>query len=483
MADRVHPAGVLGEIVAAKRIDVAARLGSATLDDMIARVRPTTRSLAAALARPGLRFVMEIKRVSPSQGTLRAAVDPAAIARAYAGAADAISVLTDTPWFGGSFADLAAVRAAFDGPVLCKDFTVDPRQIPEARAHGADAVLLMLSVLDDAEVAACLAACARLGMDALVEAHDEAEVRRAVACGARIVGINNRDLKSMTVDLATTERLARLVPADRILVAESGIDDRADVLRLRPYADAFLVGSSLMRSDDPAAAARALAFGRVKVCGLTNAPDIAAARAAGASFAGLIMVPGTPRALTVEAASALAAEADMPVVGVFRDAPVADVMTFARNVNVVAVQLHGNEDTSYLNGLRAQLANGCEIWAALSTADEVPSPREGATRSLFDTGAGGTGRAFDWTALAGRSDLAAGILAGGLNPANAAAASAVGAWALDVSSGVEASPGRKDPAKLAAFFDALRLPGDTIRRDAASATHADGPKAAREDLE
>ncbi|CAA9503632.1 MAG: Indole-3-glycerol phosphate synthase / Phosphoribosylanthranilate isomerase [uncultured Sphingomonadaceae bacterium] len=453
-----NPTGVLGQIVAAKRIDVAARLGNATLDDMLSRAQPSTRSLAAVLAKPGARFVMEVKRASPSQGTLRSDIDPAAIACAYMGAADAISVLTDAPWFGGSFADLAAVRAAFDGPVLCKDFTVDPRQIPEARLHGADAVLLMLSVLDDAEVRACLDVCEALGMEALVEAHDEAEVRRAVALGARVVGINNRDLRTLKVDLAVTERLAALVPADRILVAESGIETRADIVRLGRHADAFLVGSSLMRSADHAAAARALAYGRVKICGLTNSADTAAARRAGACFAGLIRVPGTPRYVDAAAARRLAEHAEMPVVGVFRDAPASQVAEFARNLNVAAVQLHGAEDSRYINDLSANLPSGCEIWAAVSADDAIPPARSGATRTLFDTGAGGTGRTFDWSRLAGHSDLPTGILAGGLYPGNAAAASRVGAWALDVSSGVEASPGRKDPAKLAAFFDALRVP-------------------------
>jgi anthranilate phosphoribosyltransferase len=189
------PGGVLGEIVARKRVDVTARLAGVTLEALRARAAPTERSLAAALARPGARFIMEVKRASPSEGTLRQAVDPAAIARAYRGAADAISVLVDTPYFGGSYQDLRAVRAEFAGPILAKDFVVDVRQVPEGRAHGADAVLVMLSVLDDGAAAEIMAEARRLGMEALVEAHDAAEVRRAVALGAKLIGINNRDLR------------------------------------------------------------------------------------------------------------------------------------------------------------------------------------------------------------------------------------------------------------------------------------------------
>lgn len=451
------PGGVLGEIITRKRIDVRARLGTATLGELGARATRSTLSLSAALAQPGARFILEVKRASPSEGAL-ADIDPGTVARGYRGAADAVSVLTDTPYFGGSLADLAAVRLAFDGPVLCKDFVIDPRQIAEARLHGADAVLVMLSVLDDVGARACLATAERLGMEALVEAHDEDEVRRAVALGARIIGINNRDLKTLRVDLATTEKLSRLVPADRILVSESGITTRADLTRLALHADAFLVGSSLMKSGDPAAAARALVFGRVKVCGLTNAEDIASARDNGASFAGLVLVPGTPRAVTPQAAERLAAEAEMPTVGVFRDDPVGKVATLARSMNFAAVQLHGKEDTQYINTLRRELPESCEVWAALPVGAAVPVAREGATRSLFDAGPGGTGRAFDWSLLAGRDDLGGGILAGGLTPANAAAAARIGTYALDLSSGIESRPGKKDAAKLQAFFAALRHP-------------------------
>ena len=246
------PAGVLGKIVERKRADVGARLAGRDLASLRAEAQPTERSLRAALARPGARFIMEVKRVSPSQGELRSDVDPAAMARAYSGAADAISVLTDAPYFGGSFEDLEAVRSAFDGPVLAKDFIVDPRQVPEARIHGADAVLVILAVLGDEAAAEVMAEARRLGMDVLVEAHDEAEVRRAVALGAELIGINNRDLRTFQVSLDTTLGMLKDVPADRLLVTESGILQREDVQRMRAAGvNAFLVGEAFMRAPDP----------------------------------------------------------------------------------------------------------------------------------------------------------------------------------------------------------------------------------------
>ena len=447
-----EPKGVLGEIVARKRIDVAARLAGGAPP-----AAPTRRSLRAALAQPGARFVMEVKKASPSEGAIRLGVDPAEQAGAYADIADAISVLTDGPYFGGSLDDLAAVRAVFDGPILAKDFVVDPRQVPEARAFGADAVLAMLSVLDDDEARAVLAAAEALDMDVLVEAHDADEVRRAVALGAPLIGINNRDLATLTVDLATTERLAPLVPADRVLVAESGIATRADVERLAPHADAFLVGTALMRAAWPAAAARALAFGRVKICGITNPADAEAAVAAGASWLGLVMVPGTPRAVTRSQAKEITGA---PLVGVFRNEKVMEVALAAHELGLAAVQLHGDEDAAYIRGLRPLLPAGTEIWTTGAVGRDLPASRPGADRTLFDTQVeghtGGTGKVFDWDRVRDRPELGSALLAGGLNPGNAQAASKVGAWALDLCSGVEAAPGRKDPAKLTAFFDALR---------------------------
>lgn len=448
--------GILAEIVARKRVDVEARLGGFGLD----LAEPTKRSLKAALARPGARFVMEVKRGSPSGGAIRPGADAAALARAYRGAADAVSVLTDAPYFGGSLEDLRAVRREFLGPILAKDFIVDPRQVAEARLHGADAVLVILAVLADEEAASVMAAARRLGMDVLVEAHSAEEVRRAVALGADIIGINNRNLDTMKVDLATTERLAALVPAGILVVAESGISSRADVERLAPFADAFLVGSSLMRSADVGEAARALAFGRVKVCGITDGHDAAMAAEHGAAYAGVVMVPNTPRAVTCARAEAIAEASPIPLVGVYRNEKPMQIAYGARALRLRAVQLHGEEDPLYIRALRNLLPDETEIWAAAPVGREVPRPRLGADRTLFDSQiggrSGGTGVAFDWSRLDGRGDLGRSVLAGGLRPSNARAAARIGAFALDVGSGVEMAPGRKDAGRLYAFFEALR---------------------------
>lgn len=445
--------GVLGEIVRHKKAEVAARLGGASFD-----ARPTRRSLKAALAKPGARFVMEVKKASPSGH--KSAVSVAEAVAAYAPVADAISVLTDARFFGGSLDDLRVARRLFDGPILAKDFVVDPAQVTEARAHGADAVLAILAVLTGAQAAALLAEARRLAMDVLVEVHDEAELHCALALGAEIVGINNRDLATLKTDLATTERLAPIAPDGVLLVSESGIASRDDVERLAPLVDAFLVGSSLMSADDVAQAARALVFGPVKICGLTRCEDVRLAAAAGATHAGLILVPGTPRAVGAEA-SGLAEEArasGLKAVGVFRDRPIEDAARIACELGLDAVQMHGNE--TGLAKLRRALPSGCEIWALSSVGDSAEPARLDADRTLFDSiangQAGGTGRPFDWCLVSGRFDLRRAFLAGGIGPANARAARQVGAYGLDVGSAVECAPGRKDPEKLASLFAALR---------------------------
>ena len=450
-----EPSGVLGRIAAAKREELAGRFDGTSLDALRNRAQPTTRSVAAAMAKNGARFILEIKRASPSAGMIRRTADPASIARGYAGVADALSVLCDRAHFGGSLDDLGAASREFDGPILAKDFFIDVRQVSEARIAGADAVLVMLSLLDDASAREMIAEARRFGMDALVEVHDESEMRRALALGPPLIGINNRDLRDLSVDLSTTERLAPLA-RDRILISESGIASRADVERLTEEVDGFLIGSSLMGAAEPAQAARELTFGRVKLCGLTCGADIRAARPA--AFAGFVFVPGSPRHVTAHEAAPLAGTArqsGMLPVGVFRDAPLKVVSDMATIMGLHAVQLHGHEDIVYVRALRRELPQSCEIWTALSAGRE-PLTERGGDRLLFDNGDGGSGRSFDWKQIEVHAELPRAIIAGGIGAHNARSAQTLGAYAIDIGSAVDIRPGRKSPEKIAALFEALR---------------------------
>ena len=257
---------ILEQIAAYKRTDVAGRKAArprAEVESAAQAADPPrgfVRSLKSHYAPGRLALIAEIKKASPSKGLIRADFDPPAHARAYeAGGAACLSILTDGPSFQGEDSYLVAARAACGLPVLRKYFLVDPWQVAESRALGADCVLVILSICDDLLAAELLAEAARLGMDALVEVHDEAEMGRAGELGATLVGVNNRNLRTFEVDLAITGRLAALAPSDALLVTESGINGAADTATLEAHgARAMLVGESLMRQADVTAATRAL---------------------------------------------------------------------------------------------------------------------------------------------------------------------------------------------------------------------------------
>jgi indole-3-glycerol phosphate synthase len=257
---------ILAQIAEYKRDEVKARSaarGQAEIE-AAARAASPPRGFRQALIRshaPGrLALIAEIKKASPSKGLIRADFNPPALARAYQeGGAACLSILTDGPSFQGADAYLSAARAATTLPCLRKEFLVDPWQVAESRALGADAILVILAMVDDSLAAELMSVAVGLDMDALVEVHDEAEMARATTLGADLIGVNNRDLRSFVTDLAITERLAALAPATALLVTESGISDARDMARLeRSGACAMLVGESLMRQADVAAATRAL---------------------------------------------------------------------------------------------------------------------------------------------------------------------------------------------------------------------------------
>ncbi|AFJ99362.1 bifunctional indole-3-glycerol-phosphate synthase TrpC/phosphoribosylanthranilate isomerase TrpF [Cronobacter sakazakii] len=447
---------VLAKIVADKALWVEARKAQQPLASFQNDVVPSTRRFYDALQGARTVFILECKKASPSKGVIRSDFDPARIAGVYTHHASAISVLTDEKYFQGSFDFLPIVSAVAHQPVLCKDFIIDPYQIYLARFYQADACLLMLSVLDDEQYRQLAAVAHSLGMGVLTEVSNEEELERALRLEAKVVGINNRDLRDLSIDLNRTRELAPRLGHGVTVISESGIHTYGQVRELSRFANGFLIGSALMEHEDLESAVRQVLLGENKVCGLTRPQDAQSAWQAGALYGGLIFVGSSPRAVTDEQARAVIDAAPLRYVGVFRDAPVEDVVAKANAFSLAAVQLHGDEDQTYISALRASLPETTAIWKAQSVSHALP-PRnlQYVDRYVLDNGQGGTGQRLDWSLLEGQT-LDNVMLAGGLGADNCVQAAQLGCAGLDFNSGVESAPGIKDSDKLAAVFRTLR---------------------------
>ncbi|EGT5660722.1 bifunctional indole-3-glycerol-phosphate synthase TrpC/phosphoribosylanthranilate isomerase TrpF [Cronobacter dublinensis subsp. dublinensis] len=447
---------VLAKIVADKALWVEARKAQQPLASFQNEIVPSARRFYDALQGARTAFILECKKASPSKGVIREDFDPARIAAVYKHHASAISVLTDEKYFQGSVEFLPIVSAIAHQPVLCKDFIIDPYQIYLARFYQADACLLMLSVLDDDQYRQLAAVAHSLSMGVLTEVSNEEELERAIRLEAKVVGINNRDLRDLSIDLNRTRELAPRLGHGVTVISESGIHTYGQVRELSRFANGFLIGSALMEHDDLETAVRQVLLGENKVCGLTRPQDAQSAWEAGAVFGGLIFVPSSPRAVTDEQARAVIDAAPLRYVGVFRDAPLDDVAAKAQQFALSAVQLHGDEDQTYISALRASLPATTAIWKAQSVSHALPARNlQYIDRYVLDNGQGGSGVQFDWSLLEGQS-LNDVMLAGGLGADNCVQAAQLGCAGLDFNSGVESAPGVKDSDKLAAVFRTLR---------------------------
>ena len=458
---------ILKRIVATKDEHIAQlkkRFPEATLSPKV-----SSRSLYDTLKAPKTSFILECKKASPSKGLIRDDFDLADISRVYRKYASAVSVLTDEQFFQGSFEYLSRVRTLVDQPVLCKDFFVDGYQIKLAAHQGADAILLMLSVLSDEEYQSLAEIAAEFKLDILTEVSNEAELARAIKLGSKIIGINNRNLRDLSTDLATSEKLAPKIPENRVVISESGIYTNQQVKRLSPIVNGFLVGSSLMAEADLDLACRTLIFGNNKVCGITRIEDSSAVANAGANFAGMIFAPQSPRCIGLQQANTIVehhkqSHLGLRFVGVFVDQSVEEVSEIAKQLSLFAVQLHGHETEDYIDSLKqrfSELNVPTQAWKAISVctdSQQTATTPLNADQLLYDSKSsgqfGGSGIVFDWEKSLESKQQS--WLAGGLTPENAQQAMQQQFYGLDFNSGLEISPGVKDKVKIQQAFNVLR---------------------------
>ena len=453
--DRIRPA----------KEQEAANLRAAHAVNPPRRQGPPVRDFTGAL-RGGERLIAEVKRFSPSDPDFRqeAALDGLAAVYERSGAS-AISVVTDRANFGSSLADVPALRAATELPVLVKDFVLEESQLEAAWAAGADAVLLIARFVPPARLAALLQHAERRGLAALVECHDEADVEAGLDAGARIIGLNNRDLAALTTDIELTPRLLPLVPPDVTRVSESGLDRRAQIERLAGLGtDAFLIGHSLLKHPDPGRKVRQL-LGRetegaplLKICGITTTGDAVLAARAGADVLGVIFAD-SPRKVTPERAAAIRrAVPEVRLCGVFRDETPGQIAAFAVTAGLDLLQLHGGESPLTCRSLHER--TGLPVIKVFETGSPALArvAEYDTAYILLDRPKGAPaappGRVHPElleTARRLRQDGYDVLLAGGLGPENVKESLAAAPAGLDVCRGVEAAPGRKDPALLQAL--------------------------------
>lgn len=418
-------------------------------------------SFEKALGKPGISFICECKKASPSKGLIAPEFPYLQIAKEYENAgADAISVLTEPKWFLGKDEYLREIAESVKIPCLRKDFTVNEYMIYEAKLLGASAVLLICSILSKEQLKEYREICDELGLSALVEAHDEAEVETAVASGARIIGVNNRNLKDFSVDTENSRRLRSMIPKNVLFVSESGVKGRKDVEQIiETGADAVLIGEALMRAEnkkEKLAELRGGTMTKVKLCGLRYPEDIQEANRLHPEYIGFVFAEKSRRFVTREQAENLKRMLDPSItaVGVFVDETPETVAGLLNAGVIDAAQLHGKEDEDYIGELK-KMTDKLVIKAVRvrDRSDVENAEKSSADLILFDAGAG-DGKTFSWEILDHAKRPY--ILAGGLTPENAGeAVRTLHPCGVDVSSGIE-TDGKKDAEKMKKFVDAVR---------------------------
>lgn len=452
---------MLQEMIKSQEQRVTQQASVLPLPILLEKTSQSDRDFYGALRKKRAVFLLECKQQSPSEGRLCKHYPIVKLAKLYEPFADVISVLTNEHYFAGSLSHLQQVREQVSVPVLCKDIIVSPYQVVQARFHGADAILLMLSVLTDEDYLACKALADKLNMGILTEVVTVEELERAKNLEAKAIAVNHRDLHTLQINMERTIHLAAHLPKDAIIIAASGIKSAQTITKLAPYVNGFLIGSALSQSQDLDLLLRELVYGHIKICGLTRQQDSMHAYHQGASYGGLIFVPTSPRCLHVEQAQQVIAGAPLRYVGVFAAQPIAMLIDYVKKLNLFAVQLHGHESPAYIAALRQALPNTCQIWFSVSGNKDLPQLLPPNIDKLIidnmnSQQLGGTGQAFAWENVRYYGLRQHCLLAGGIHQENIQDALQMGFAGLDINSGAEQHPGIKSHHKIQSLLQSIR---------------------------
>ncbi|MBK4764912.1 MAG: bifunctional indole-3-glycerol-phosphate synthase TrpC/phosphoribosylanthranilate isomerase TrpF [Pantoea sp. Brub] len=448
---------VLNKIIKDKIDWISTRKKMQPLISFEKKIQLSNRDFYKSLKGKDTKFILECKKASPSKGLISKNFNLLQIANIYRKYASVISVLTDEKYFQGDFYFLSIISSVVKQPILCKDFIIDSYQIYLARHYCADAILLMLSVLDDKKYLELSALAKKLQMGILTEVSNEEEIKRAISLKAQVIGINNRNFEDLSVDLNHTKKLTSYLLKDEIVISESGISKYSDIRMLNHLVNGFLIGSALMKENDLHLATKKILFGNNKICGITRSQDAHIAYEAGAIFGGLIFIDKSPRKVNIIQARKIMIGVKLKYVGIYQNAKINEIIDTAVKLKLSAVQLHGDENQLFINELRKKLPSKIKIWKALQITNKIPKRNYlNIDLYVYDYKCGGSGQSFDWNLLKNEQSLSNAIIAGGLNINNCALAAKLGFSGLDLNSGIEINPGIKDDNKIKTIFHILR---------------------------
>jgi|SRR3989344_2985550 len=456
----------LKKIVGEKRREIATAKKRMPLEKLRKKVHKSRKNFKKALSQgKRVALIAEIKVASPSKGTIRKKFEIHEVALLYGKYADAISVLTDRKFFRGSLENLKQVSELTSKPLLRKDFIIDEYQMYEARLYGADAVLLIANILAEKQINDFIEIADSLGMDCLVEVDSAEGLKKVLRTGAKILGINNRNLNTFKIDKDKVGKLVKKIPEKKLknlsIVAESGYGSRQDVESLQGFADAALVGTSIMASKNIETKLRELSGKTlVKICGITNEKDASGAVRLGADFIGLNFYRKSPRYIEPLKAAAIAKKrgGKVNVVGVFVNEPAANVKKIARKCGLDLLQFSGNESPSYVKKFDMPVIKTVHVKKRKSLEKIGTYDADYMMLDTFKNEEfGGTGKMFDHSAMKNLKARRMLFIAGGLRPENVAkVVKTFRPFVVDVASGVEELPGKKSFAKMKKFINAVR---------------------------